>query len=331
MLQPSKLTLSILLFGLFTLSTVVTVSVRAQDSKRVVFDKGAFFGTSTPLPKWDNGYLISWEIETFQAGTPNVRLYDSSGNQVRAASIWFPDAARVLVYSATATPDGRIIAGGSTEKQDGTAAAFIVRTDLGGKMTDVIQTKGFGPLNVCEAPDGTVWSFGGTGFEGRSSQPKPGDTLRHFDFDKGEIASYLARSSFPKPEIQAGIRCSADEVIAYSPNAKAYIEMKYKGDVPQVFHVDPPPGLRFAGFAVTGPRKIYTHFSRGGNSGLYQLSFNDGSKTAQWLPVAGTAGAYTTPGVIVGLWGADGDKLIVSRGEDPTGTTALHWISALDH
>jgi hypothetical protein len=65
--------------------------------------------------------------------------------------------------------------------------------------------------------------------------------------------------------------------------------------------------------------------------GLYQLSFNDGSKTAQWLPVAGTAGAYTTPGVIVGLWGADGDKLIVSRGEDPTGTTALHWISALDH
>ena len=186
MLQPSKLTLSILVFGLSILSTALAVSVRAQDAKRVVFDKGAFFGTSMPLPKWDNGFLISWEIETFQAGTPNVRLYDSSGNQVRTASIWFPDAARVLVYSATATPDGRIIAGGSAEKQDGTAAAFIVRTDLGGKITDVIQTKGFGPLNVCQAPDGTVWSFGGTGFEYHSSQRKPGDTLRHFDFDKGK-------------------------------------------------------------------------------------------------------------------------------------------------
>jgi len=330
MLKPSKLAMPILLLGLGILSTTLTVSFGAQDAKRVVFDKGAFFGTSTPLPKWDNGYLISWEVETFQASTRNVRLYDSSGNQVRAASIWFPDAARVLVYSATATPDGRIIAGGSAKKQDGTAAGFIVRTDLGGEITDVIHTKGFGPLNVCEAPDGTVWSFGGTGFEGRSSQPKPGDTLRHFDFDKGEMASYLARSSFPKTEIQAGIRCSADEVIAYSPNAKAYIEMKYGGDAPQVFRADPPPGLRFTGFAVTGPRKIYAHFSKGGNSGLFQLSFNDASKTAEWLPVTGTAGAYTTPGVIVGLWGADGDQLIVSRGEDPTGTTALHWISPLD-
>ena len=158
-------------------------------------------------------------------------------------------------------------------------------------------------MNVCQAPDGTVWSFGGTGFEYQSSQPKPGDTLRHFDFEAGEIASYLPRSSFPKPEIQAGIRCSADEVIAYSPNAKAYIEMKYGGDAPQVYHADPPPGLRFTGFAVAGPRKIYAHFSRSGNNGLYQLSFNDGSKTAHWLPVTRTAGAYTTPGAIVGLWG----------------------------
>jgi hypothetical protein len=255
MLQSSKLAESILLLGLSTLSTILAVSLRAQDAKRVVFDKGAFFGTSTPLPRWDNGYLISWEIETFQAGTPNVRLYDSSGNQVRTASIWFPDAARVLVYSASATSDGRIVAGGSAEKQDGTAAGFIVRTDLGGKITDVIQTRGFGPLNVCQAPDGTVWSFGGTGFEYQSSQPKPGDTLRHFDFDKGEIASYLARSSFLKPEIQAGIRCSADEVIAYSPNAKAYIEMKYGGDAPQVYHADSPSGLRVHRICGDRPEK----------------------------------------------------------------------------
>jgi hypothetical protein len=81
---------------------------------------------------------------------------------------------------------------------------------------------------------------------------------------------------------------------------------------------------------VTGPRKIYACFSKGGNNGLYHLSFNEASKTAQWLAVTGTSGAYTTPGVIVGLWGADGDKLIISRAEDPTGSTALHWISPVD-
>jgi hypothetical protein len=79
--------------------------------------------------------------------------------------------------------------------------------------------------------------------------------------------------------------------------------MKYGGDAPQVYHAEPPSGLRFTGFALTGPRKIYAHFSRSGNNGLYQLSFNDGSKTAHWLPVTGTAGTYTTPGVIVGLSG----------------------------
>jgi hypothetical protein len=335
MLQPRKFVVPILLSGIFALSMILDVSLRAQDARRVVFDKAAFLGTSTPLPEWDNGYLISWEIETFEAGTPNVRLYDLSGTQVRAASIWFPGAVRVLIYSATATLDGRIIAGGSTEKQDGTAATFIARTDLGGKLTDVIQTKGFAPLNVCQAPDGTVWSFGGTGFdEQKRAQPKPGDTLRHFDFQKGEIASYLARSSFPnlpRPETQARIRCSADEVVAYSAHAKVYIEMKYGGDAPQVYHADPPSGLQLNGFAMTGPRKIYAYFYKLANNGLYHLSFDDASKTAQWLPVTGTVGTGTTPGVIIGLWGADGDKLVVSRAEDPTGNTAFHWVSPVDH
>jgi hypothetical protein len=49
---------------------------------------------------------------------------------------------------------------------------------------------------------------------------------------------------------------------------------------------------------------------------LKRVEIDDASKTAQWLAVTGTAEAYTTPGVIIGLWGADGDKLIVSRAED---------------
>jgi hypothetical protein len=250
---------------------------------------------------------------------------------VRAASIWFPEAVRVLIYSATATPDGRIIAGGSLERPDGTGVGFLARTDLAGKVTDVLQTKGFGPMNVCLAPDGTMWSFGGTGFDRQKrSQPNPGDTLRHFDFRKGEVASYLARSSFPNlpmPETQAGIRCSADEVLAYSSPAKVYIEMKYTADAPQAYHTEEPAGLQFHGFAATGSRKIYAHFSKLAKTGLYYLAFDDASKTAHWLPVRGAVGTYNSLGVIIGLWGADGDKLVVSRAEDPTGNTALHWVS----
>jgi len=333
MSNPRKLMLSILLLGLLA-STILNLGVRAQDARRVVFDRSAFFGSSTPLPQWDNGYLISREVESFQAGASNVRLYDTSGRLVRAASIWFPGATRVLIYSATATSDGRIIAGGTTEKQDGTASSFIARTDATGKIADVIQTKGFSPMNICEAPDGTVWSFGGTGFDKQKYlQPNPGDALRHFDFHKGEVASYLARSSFPnhpQPEVRAQIRCSAGEVVAYSSHARTYIEMKYSGDTPQVYHVEEPSGLQFRGFAMTDLRKIYAYFSKLGKGGLYCLSFDDSSNTARWLPVAGTVGTYTTPGVIIGLWGSDGDNLIVSRAEDPTGEIALHWSPPVD-
>jgi streptogramin lyase len=102
--------------------------------------------------------------------------------------IWFQGSQRVLIYSTTATSDGRIIAAGKAEKADGEAAPFVALTDLAGKVTTVIQTKGFAPMNICQAPDGTVWSFGGTGYD-EHSEPNPGDTLRHFDFQKGEIGS----------------------------------------------------------------------------------------------------------------------------------------------
>ena len=239
----------------------------------------------------------------------------------------------MVVYSATATSDGRIIAGGSAEKLDGRGASFIAMADPAGKITSVMQTPGFGPVNICLAPDGTVWSFGGTGFEDKSSKPKPGKTLRHFDFQKGEVASYLARSSFPnlpRPETMAGIGCSADEVVAYSFTAHVYIQMKYASDAPEVYHTEEPFNLRFISFAATGPKEIYGYFSKAGKGGLYYLAFDETSKTAQWLPVTGAAGVLTTPGVITALYGADGDKLVVSRAEDPVGASALHWVPVVD-
>jgi hypothetical protein len=335
----------ILFFGFLVVLMTSSIYLSSQDAplgvhpkalsdstRRVVFDSGAFNGPSTPLPQWDNGYLVSREIETFQATVPNVRLYNRSGEKTREAVIWFPGSQRVLIYSATATPDGRIIAAGTAEKADGAAAPFIALTDTAGKMTKVIQTKGFFPVNICQAPDGTVWSFGGTGYDERS-QPKPGDTLRHFDLQKGEIGSYLARSTFPRrpgPEIKAYIRCSANEVVAYSTNAQEYIEVSYGDNAPREYHAEGPSGLRLGGFAVTGSKKIYGYLFHAGNGGLYYLLFDEAASKVHWHPVDGAVGVHTKSGVIVGLWGSDGDKLLVSRGEDSAGAVALHWATPLD-
>lgn len=344
MLLPRKLFLFVLI-GLFAFYAVFNAGLTAQEAQRSSRGKALLpserravivptIGPNTSSAHWDNGYLVSKDIETYQAGTSNVRLYDASGNQAVAASIWFPGASRVLVYSATATSDGRIIAGGAAEKLDGTGVSFIAMTDHAGKVTNVIQTEGFAPLNVCGAPDGTVWSFGGTGFDEQTHLPKPGNTLRHFDFQKGELASYLARSLFPRyprPETLARIHCFADEAVVYSSTAHVFIQMKYAGDAPEVYRTEEPVDLLYTlGLAATGSKKIYGSFSKSGTGGLFYLAFDETSKTAQWEPVTGAVGATTTPGVITRLWGADGDKLVVSRAEDPMGQKAFHWAPAVD-
>jgi len=92
--------------------TGVQPRVLSDTTRRVVFDSSGFFSEGAPVPNWSSGYLTSWTVETFEAGVPNVRLFDKSGGKVNEAAIWFPGSSRVIVYSATATTDGKIIAGG---------------------------------------------------------------------------------------------------------------------------------------------------------------------------------------------------------------------------
>ena len=303
--------------------------------RRVVFQGEAFFGEGQAMPRWSNGYLVARRVQTFQAGVPNIRLYDQNGNRVGEAAVWFPESQRVLIYSVAINPSGQIVAGGSANKADGTIVPFISLSDVNGKLVSAVQTVGFGPMNICLAPDGTVWSFGGTGYD-EHSQPKPGDTLRHFDLQKGQIGSYLPRSTFSPtlrsgPDVRAQIQCSAEGVTVYSFSAAAYFEMKYTEASPHLYHLVAPPELKLIGFATTGPKQVYGFFSRSDFGGLYYLAFDESGKPVSWLPVKGTVGPLTDPGVVSGLWGAEGDKLILSRADDSVGVQAVHWTRVVNH
>lgn len=301
----------------------------SESTHRVLFDSSAFSDPRTSLPRWDNGYLATAQVETFLPGTPNVHLYDRLGSPVLNAVVWFPGSERVLIYSAAPTSDGGVIVGGSASKGDGRAPTFIASVDHLGKMTAVIETDDFAPATICQAPDGTVWSFGGTGYNDRS-EPNPGGTLRHFDLQKGELGSYLPRSTFPKhpsPGVLAFIRCSANEVVAYNTKTQDYIEMSYRNAAPRIYHANVPGRLRLIGFATTGTKKVYGSFSLLGAGGLYYLRLNENSSTATWLPVDGAVGLHSKSGVVTGLWGADGEELLVSRAQDHSGVEAIHWVA----
>jgi hypothetical protein len=309
-------------------------SAVSETQERIVFDSSFLNGPRTASPYWENGYLISREIETFTPATPNVRLYDKSGRKVLEAAIWFPGAQRVLIEDATATSDGRIVASGIAEKSDGTAAPFIALTNLAGSVTDVVRPDGFYPANICLAPDNTVWSFGGTGYDS-DSRPNPGDVLRHFDFQKGQIAAFIPRSTYPTlpvPDERASIRCSSTQAVVYASQVHEYIEIDYDSTSHRSYQTAAPPNLKFDGFAFQGPKKVFGYFANHlKNSdpaeGLYTLTFNESRKTADWVPVGGAVGPRTQSGVIRTLLGSDGQELVVSRVGDPAGNVAIHWVT----
>src|ERR1700739_4025844 len=102
--------------------------------RRVVFPSEAFFDESATLPRWDRGYLIARRLETFQAGVPNIRLYDQSGKRVREAAVWFPDSHRVVLRSVALTADGQIVAAGSSYKSDDRGSSVVAVIDSHGPL-----------------------------------------------------------------------------------------------------------------------------------------------------------------------------------------------------
>ncbi len=234
-----------------------TTTLTRSDA-HVIFDQTAFFGPETPLPRWANGYLVSWTVETFAPDSPNVRLYDKTGTMVRSATVWFPGSTRVALTSATTGPHGQIVASGEADRSDGARPRFIAFVDAAGKMT-AIQTGDFDADEVCAAPDGTIWSLGDTGWDSRAHHPKPGETFRHFDMQRGQIGAYVPRSTFPDrpaPYELSYIRCGAAEVAAYSPTG-VFIEMSYGSNAPRVYKASMPTGYLLAGFAIQDPTRVF--------------------------------------------------------------------------
>jgi hypothetical protein len=303
-----------------------------ETRNRVAFDGDAFLGS--PMPYWSDGYLITRKVESFSAATPNVTLFGTNGSKSTEAAFWFPGSQRVVIDSAAVSHRGGILASGEADKADGTRAPFIALANSRGQVTNVIQTGDFFPKNICEAPDGSIWAFGGMRWDASQSQPSPGNILRRFDIQHGETASYVPRSSLPS-RIQAYalsyIRCSPDRVVAYSNPAKALIEFPYTAQAPRIYRISPRRGLVVVGFAVTNSGNLYGALDDlkdgTGIEGMYTLVLDPASASGRWQPVSGAVGDLDAEGIVSKVWGADGDSLVVSRGGDPAGIAALHWVT----
>jgi hypothetical protein len=300
------------------------------------------------IPDWDRGYVIHYEIEAnYSPETPMVVMYDNTGKQVREGRIWPQGARDVRIRRTAATHDGAILAGGGAIMQDGSISGYIVKTDLAGKTVQTLLTDSFKPEQICEAPDGTVWSLGSTiGPDGREHNA---DILRHYSFERGLMHSFLPQRTVEAPldsekpwfvPFASYLRCGKEKISLYLKFTDEYVEVNTSSFELKRWKLDEAvvQQRKASGLAVTEDGRVYVSFRASALEGvplvrgLYEIKAKSGNPIAALLPVAGTIsaierGKVLPPGTFTMLWGADGNQLVVWRKEESD--ARLSWVNVI--
>jgi len=299
------------------------------------------------MPDWDHGYVIHYEIEMNSSpDTPMVVMYDSTGKRIREGRIWPQGAGSVRVRRTAATRDGAILASGGAIMLDGSIQGYIVKTDLAGNTVQTLLTGPFRTEQICEAPDGTIWSLG-KALSPNDGQEHDPSVLRHYSFERGQLHSFLPENTLEasvrseKPWFVpwgSYLRCGTEKVSIYLKFTNEYAEINTSSFELKRWRLDEAAVKQrdASGLAITEDGKVYVSFKASGIRGteqirgLYQIRAIPGNPIAELLPVSGTIntfeqGKLPPPGTFSMLWGADGNQLVVWRMEGSG--QPLSWVN----
>jgi hypothetical protein len=252
----------------------------------------------------------------------------------------------VRIGRAAATRDGAILAAGWAIMQDGSTPGYIAKTDLGGNTIQSVETGAFKPEQICEAPDGTVWSLGKAVRPDGAPVPDT-EIVRHYSFEKGLLHSFLPESTVEglmnsdRPwfvSFGSFLRCGKEKVSIYLKFTDEYAEINTSTFELQRWKLDQSVVQqgKASGLAITDDGRVYASFSAHGMSGpsgltgLYQVQAEPGYPIARLLPIAGTINLFEQhkerpAGAFLRLWGADGNQLVVGRVEERD----MSWVNVL--
>jgi hypothetical protein len=148
------------------------------------------FRTSGTQPSWTHGYLAQFTGDV-TPGNPNADVYDRHGKVASQARFWFPRVVRRTLLDAIATANGGAIASGNAETNEGEMSSFLAKTDSSGVLISTLETGRF-IGRVCEANDGTIWTYGYTVAK-ESADDHNYFLVEQYNFEKGVLNSYLSR------------------------------------------------------------------------------------------------------------------------------------------
>jgi len=96
------------------------------------------------MPKWGQGYLVSWKLDTAASDTvENLSLFDREGKLAGKTRIWFEGASMVRILDAAARKDGNVAVVGWAVTAAGEIAGFLADVSVARGTARVIQTSPF--------------------------------------------------------------------------------------------------------------------------------------------------------------------------------------------
>jgi hypothetical protein len=221
-----------------TFAQEVSPSQQVSPSSRQVSYAAIFGNHPFVLPKWDNGFLISWIYDDpARSQNENLVVYDRDGKLVGKTRLWPAGATTVRIRDADIRSDGEIAVVGHVINESGQFAAFMAEVSIPAGKVHVVQTSPFEGQAVTFGPDGTIWVLGYQTDIHRNLSKTDHYLIEEFGKDDVLLGQYLPRSEFPcstHPAMQGNgqsprIAASADRVGFYAPACRMWVELSASG------------------------------------------------------------------------------------------------------
>jgi hypothetical protein len=298
------------------------------------------FRSTGHQPTWAYGYLAQLKEEG-SPGQPNAEVYDREGRLISEPRLWLPDALQIMLFDAAPSASGGVVASGNAETMEGTTY-FLAKTDVSGEVVSLLRTGTTVAGHVCEAGDGTIWTFE-TDVLKESANEQNYSLVQQYSFEKGLLHSYLSRElvalkHIGSPGGSSILVCGKKHISLYLMQINEYIEIDPATESLQRWEMDmtPLPHARVTGLVVTESGHIYASLyevqteTERKTHGLFELQTEQGNPTAKWAAIRGTLNTHlegepVPKDTFWRLWGSEGNDLIIGRQYD----AEFSWVQVI--
>jgi hypothetical protein len=229
------------LWILFTASN--TFAQEVSPSSRQVSYATIFGNHPFVLPKWDNGFLISWIYDNPASDqNENLVVYDRDGKLVGKTRFWVQGASVLYIRDADIRSDGKVAVVGSMINESGQRSAFMAEVSMPAGIVHMVQTSPFEGQAVTFGPEETIWALGyQTNPNTNRNVLSKADhyVVEKFGKDDVLLGQYVRRSELPcstHPAVPGNgsdnprIAASADRVGFVAPACRMWVELSPSGE-----------------------------------------------------------------------------------------------------